>query len=127
MREDFIAYEGPEYTIEWYFDDRGKSKVQEYYEDLSPERKKKIMNLFKLLANIGEICNEEKFRNEGDQIYAFKPLPDRFFCFFFDDSKVIVTNAYEKKTMKLSPREKEKALKVKDEYIKRCKAGRYYD
>lgn len=45
------------------------------------------------MANVGKIYNEQKITYEGDQIYAFKPTPDRFFCFFFEGSKIIVTNA----------------------------------
>ena len=75
----------------------------------------------------GAISDEEKFRNEGDQIYAFKTSDDRFLCFFFDGAKVIITNAYEKKTKKMPPREKQRALKAKSDYTKRSKTGDYYD
>lgn len=127
MKKDFIAYEGKIYTVEWYFNQKGKSPAQEYYEELPIERQKKLANLFKLLANIGKLYNEEKFRHEGDQIYVFKPSPDRFFCFFSEGSRIIVTNAYEKKSTKMPPGEKEKALKAKDDYIKRYNKGDYYD
>lgn len=127
VKKDFIIYKGTEFTIEWYYDSNDKSSASEYYSNLPIERQKKAMRLFKLLADIGKIQDEEKFRHEDDQIYAFKPIPDRFFCFFFRGGKVIVTNAYEKKTKKLSPREKSKALKAREDYINRCKAGKYYD
>lgn len=38
MKKKFIAYEGPEYTLEWYWDARGKSSVLEYFENLDKER-----------------------------------------------------------------------------------------
>jgi phage-related protein len=126
MNKKFIAYQGEEFTIEWYFDNRGKSEALEYYTALPLDRKKKLAHLFHVLGEMGEIKNEEKFRNEGNQIYAFKPIPDRFLCFFCEGSKVIITNAFEKKTNKLPPREKEKALKLKADYTKRCKEGTYY-
>jgi hypothetical protein len=56
-----------------------------------------------------------------------KSFFDRFFCFFFDGAKIIVTNAYEKKSAKMPPKEKDKALKAKANYIKRVKEGSYYD
>lgn len=34
------------------------------------------------MVNIGKILNIQKFRYEGDKIYAFRPKPDRFLCFF---------------------------------------------
>jgi len=127
MKRKFIAYEGEEFTIEWYFNSAGKSAALEYYEELSSGQKEKLYYLFYMLADTGKIRSEEKFRNEGDQVYAFKPMPDRFLCFFYQGAKVIVTNAYEKKMDKMPPREKQKALKAKEDYIKRCNAGDYYE
>ncbi len=127
MAKDFIAYKGQKLTLEWYFNAQGKSESLEYYEDLSRDRQKKIGNLFRLLGDNGKIFNKEKFRNEDDQIYAFKTSDDRFLCFFFDGAKVIITNAYEKKTQKMPVREKERALKAKADYTKRIKCGNYYE
>lgn len=127
MKKNFVAYKGDEFTIEWYFDPKGKSPALEYYKELPLHQKAKLEFLFRMLADTGKIRSEEKFRHEGDQIYAFKPMPDRFLCFFYRGSKLIVTNAFEKKQDKMPPREKEKALKLKDDYIKRCNGGNYYD
>ncbi|MCL4229150.1 type II toxin-antitoxin system RelE/ParE family toxin [Candidatus Dependentiae bacterium] len=127
MKKTYIAHQGEKFTIEWYCNSRGQSDALEYFEELSTDRKKKLIHLFYLLGAVGKIFNIEKFRHEGDQIYAIKSSPDRFFCFFFDGSKIIVTNAYEKKSEKMPSREKQKALKAKDDYIQRCKRGIYYE
>lgn len=127
MTKKFIAYKGIEFTIEWYFDNREKSEALKYFENLPQDRKKKLVHLFYVLGNVGKIFNEEKFRHEGDQIYAIKPSADRFLCFFFDGAKIIITNAFEKKTAKMPSREKQRALKAKEDYIKRCKEDNYYD
>lgn len=127
MNKEFIIYEGDYYILEWYFDSRGKSKPLEYFEDLTLEQQKKAFQLFKLIADRPKFFNKEKFNYEEDQIFAFKPKPDRFLCFFYQGSKIIVTNAFEKKTDKLPSREKEKALNAKDDYTNRCKKGIYYD
>src|SRR3990167_1031749 len=82
---------------------------------------------YELMGNIGVIKNETKFRNEGDKIYAFKPQPHRFLCFFFTGQKIIVTNAFHKKTDKLPPKEKERALKSKENYESRISSGDYYE
>lgn len=123
----FIAYQGKKFTIEWYFNDRGTSDPQEYFEKLNPIQKEKIFYLFRLFGEMGKIKNKEKFRYEGDQIYAFKASANRFLCFFFDGKKVIVTSAYKKESTKIPYREKKKALKAKDDYEKRNKTGSYYD
>jgi len=104
MDKKFIAHDGQEFTIEWYFDDRGKSEALEYFKSLPPQNQKKLVHLFYLLGDSGKIHSKEQFRHEDDQIYAFKPTPHRFLCFFFRDAKVIVTNGFEKKTDKLPPR-----------------------
>ena len=125
--KNYIAYGGNSLTIEWYFTIRGKSEALLYFEDLPIDRKKKIANVIRLLGDVGKIFNKEKFRNEGDKVYVFKTLPDRFFCFFFDGAKVIVTNAYAKKSEKMPLREKQKALKAMQDYIKRVQGGTYYE
>jgi hypothetical protein len=127
MKKNLIAYEGEVFTIEWYFGSTGKSQALAYYESLSSAERAKLEFLFRLLGDTGKIRSIEKFRDEGDQIYAFKPQPQRFLCFFYRGSKIIVTNAFEKKQDKMPAREKEKALKFKDDYTKRCKGGSYYD
>lgn len=127
MKKEYIVYAGEKFTIEWYFDDNGTSAALEYFEDMEWERQKKTLLLFRRLGDVGEIFNKEKFRHEGDQVYALKPSQDRFLCFFFTGSKVIITNAYMKKTEKMPIREKERALKAKSDYTKRCKTGIYYD
>lgn len=82
--------------------------------------------LFKRIGDAGEIKDTTKFNYEGNQIYAFKPQPDRFLCFFFDGRKIIVTNAFCKKQKKLPSNEKDHALKHKKDYDLRVKRGDYY-
>lgn len=84
------------------------------------------MELFRLLGDFGQVHNTRKLRNEGDQIYAFKPRPHRFLCFFFAGRKVIVTNGFYKDQDKLPPNEKRLALRRKLDYETRVKAGKYY-
>jgi phage-related protein len=123
----FIAYKGRFFTIEWYFDDCGRSVALEYFESLSVTEKNKVLYLFQTMGDFGKIRNQQKFNYEGDQIYAFKPIPHRFLSFFFTGSKIIVTNAFEKKQQKLPPREKDKALRCRQDYEIRIKKGSYYE
>jgi phage-related protein len=126
-QKEYIAFEGEEFTIEWYFNNKDKSLALDYFESLNNEEQKKTLQLFKLMGDLGEIRNKTKFNNEGDKIYAFKPQPHRFLCFFFDGKKIILTNAFHKKTDKLPKNEKEMALKIKSDYEERTKKGEYYD
>lgn len=127
MIKQFVAHKGCEITIEWYFNEQGKSSALKYFEKLPANRKKNIVHLWYLLGGGVPRLNKEKFRYEGDQIYAIKASQDRFLCFFFDGAKIIMTNAYEKKSAKMPSQEKAKALKAKNNYQTRCKEGTYYE
>jgi phage-related protein len=127
MVREYIAYVGSTFTIEWYYNSKGESPAFEYYKSLTAEERIKLLRLFKRIGDSGEIKDKTKFNFEGDQIYAFKPKPQRFLCFFFTGKKVIVTNAFCKKQQKLPFNEKEKALKYKSDFENRIKDGDYYE
>lgn len=127
QRKEFVAFEGKKFIIEWYFNNRGKSSALDYFESLDDDEQMKLFALFELLGTTGEIKNKTKFRYEDDKIYAFKPQPHRFLCFFFKGHKVIVTNAFHKKTDKLPANEKDRAVKFKNDYEERIKRGDYYE
>lgn len=124
---EYIAYEGKKFTIEWYHDASGKSQALDFAESMDESDQRKLAVLLSALGDIGQIHNKEKFRNEGDKIYAFKPKPHRFLSFFFAGGKVIITNAFTKKQDKLPTTEKERALKLMQDYEQRVKKGTYYD
>lgn len=124
---EFIAYKGDAFTIEWYFNEDDHSEALEYYNQLSVHERIQLLKLFKRMGDAGEIHDKTKFRFEGDKIYAFKPKPDRFLCFFYEGKKIIVTNGFRKKQQKLPLQEKENALNKRDSYITRVKSGEYYD
>lgn len=123
----FLAYQGEEYTIEWYYNEQGNSNARKYFDTLAEVQKDRLFYLLQRMGDTGSIANKEKFNYEGDQIFAFKPAPDRFLCFFFEGSKIIITNAFKKQTQKMPPKEKERALSAKNDYILRYKKGTYYE
>ncbi|TAL61755.1 MAG: type II toxin-antitoxin system RelE/ParE family toxin [Legionella sp.] len=126
-RIEYIAYEGNEYTIEWYFDAKQHSEALDYYKWLNKDEKIQLLKLLKRMGDAGIIKDITKFRSEGDKIYAFKPQPDRFLCFFYEGKKIIITNGFRKKQAKLPVQEKENALNKRDDYTNRIKTGDYYD
>jgi phage-related protein len=125
--KQYIAYKGSEFTIEWYFDDREHSNALDYFRSQPKEMQRKLLNLLRLMGDHGKIFDETKFRNEGDGIYAFKPQPDRYLCFFFKGRKIILTNAFLKKSQKFPKGEKDLALKAACSYEERVKEGEYYE
>lgn len=123
---EYVAYSGDAYTIEWYFDEKDRSEALEYYNQLTVQERIQLLKLFKRMGDSGEIHDKTKFRYEEDKIYAFKPKPDRFLCFFYEGRKIIVTNGFRKKQQKLPISEKENALKKREIYMNRSRRGDYY-
>ncbi len=117
--KEYVAYEGNEFTIEWYYNEKGESNALEFFLKQSKVQQRRALGLFKLMGDLGKVFDKTKFRNEEDKIYAFKPQPDRYLCFFFRGKKIIVTNAFTKKTQKLPDGEKDLALKAFASYEKR--------
>jgi len=124
---EFIAYKGQYFTIEWYYNQNEESQSLKYFEELSEIQQERTLMLFKRMGDFGKINNTEKFRYEGNDIFAFKPQPDRFLCFFVTGRKIVVTNGFRKKSRKLPGREKEKAIRYRNDYIERNSAGDYYE
>lgn len=122
-----IAFEGQKFRIEWYVDSSGESEALKYSEELPKSHKAKLAQLFKVMGDFGQIRNKTKFRNEGDKIYAFKPQPYRFLCFFTVGQKIVITNGFYKDEDKLPPAEKKRALENMQDYLNRVKRGDYYD
>lgn len=87
--KEYVAFQGKRFVIEWYSDERGRSLSADYFESLNENEQIKTLGLFELMGNLGEIRNQTKFNTEGDKIYAFKPQPHRFLCFFFSGGKLL--------------------------------------
>ena len=126
MEESYVIYKGAVFTLEWYFDESGKSQAKKYFKNLDKKMQTKAFALFMRIGDFGIIRDITKFRNEGDDIYAFKPQPERFLSFFQKGKKIIVTNAFMKKTDKLPKAEKNRAIASMEDYLIRTKRGEYY-
>jgi len=86
---EYIAYKGSKFQIEWYYSEKGSSQPLDYAEKLPTKEKIKLLNLLEIMGEIGKIRGQDKFRNEGGKIYAFKPQPHRFLCFFAVGKKLL--------------------------------------
>lgn len=125
--KEYIAYKGEKYTIEWYYTAKGDSQPLEFFEELPAVEQQKLFHIIKRLGDFGFVSDTTKFRNEGDDVYAMKPQPSRFLSFFYEGSKIIITNAFTKKAQKLKKQDKERAINARADYIKRVKEGVYYE
>jgi len=122
---EYVAFRGKKLTIEWYYTKNFKSASLEYYLSLEESKRKALVAIFILMDREGQILNPSKFNYEGDKIYAFKPDGERFICFFTEGDRIIITHVFRKKTQKMPA--KEKALKRRNDYLKRVARGDYYD
>jgi len=118
-----VIYSGIYFSVEWYYDEDGYSQAYEYFLLTDELQKRKFLILVKRIADFGRIFDFTKFRNEGNDIYAFKPQPDRYLAFFVTGKKIIVTNAFCKRTDKLPQTEKDLALKYKNNYLSKKQNG----
>lgn len=97
MNKEFVAYKGKAYQIEWYFNRQGKSIALDYYLSLTAMERIRVLMLFKKMGDVGCIKDKTKFNYEGDKLYAFKPIPDRFLCFFMSVKKPLLRMHFEKR------------------------------
>jgi len=60
------------------------------------------------------------------KIYSFKPQPNRFLSFFIEGRKIVITNAFRKKSDKIPKNEKKRAIDYRLDYLSRTEKGTYY-
>ncbi|MDR1831415.1 MAG: type II toxin-antitoxin system RelE/ParE family toxin [Fusobacteriaceae bacterium] len=114
-----VVYAGIYYTVEWYYDKGGYSEAFEYFLSVSDDQKRKFLLLVKKMADFGKIIDTRKFRYEGNNIFAFKPQPDRYLSFFVRGKRIVITNGFYKKSEKLPENEIQKATKYRIDYLNR--------
>ncbi|MEK6563571.1 MAG: type II toxin-antitoxin system RelE/ParE family toxin [Candidatus Omnitrophota bacterium] len=127
-KEEYIFYQGEKFQVEFYFTVAGKMPAKECLEETALDVKVKLATLVKYMAEQGKIFDITKFRvvDSKEKIYEFKPLQYRFFNFFYEGRKIIITSGYMKKSQKVSGKDLERAREIKRDYVYRVKGGSYY-
>lgn len=127
--EEYVFYVGREYKVEFYFTDKGKILVKDYFDACDVQVQVKFLALVKYIAENGRIFDEKKFRlvDKKEKIYEFKPKGERFFSCFYEGKRIVVLHAYRKKSQKVSARELARAIMYKQDYELRFKEGSYYE
>jgi hypothetical protein len=126
--EDFVLYEGEKFRVEFYFTAKGELPGKEYFDTSDRQVQVKLLALVKYMAEEGRLFDEEKFRlvDMKEKIHEFKPMAERFFNFFTQGKKIIITNAYRKKGQKVDQKELLTAIRLKKDYEFRVKEEVYY-
>ena len=129
-RRECFAHKFEDWRFEWYFDEGGDSPAREYYEEsLNEAEKDDLTALFEYFATRqreGKPLNEQKVRDEGEEIFAFKPTPHRLLWFYAEGKTVILTHGFKKKRDKLPPKERRRAKEYRADYFLRNTKGLYY-
>lgn len=127
-KEDYVFYSGERFQVEFYFTQKGEMPAKVYFDKAPLNVRVKLAALVKYIAEHGGFLDVGKFRQVDPRrkIYEFKPAGHRFFSFFYQGGKVIITNAYMKKSQKVSKQDLGKAVAAKSDYIARHKGGIYY-
>jgi hypothetical protein len=80
------------------------------------ETKQKLLALFQMLGDQGEIWNREKFKKiEGTEFFEFKSFQIRMPCFFLPGNLVVITHGFRKKKDKAPAAEVKRARLIKSE------------
>ena len=126
--EEYVFYQGERLQVEFYFTETARLPAKEYMEKTPLQVKIKLAALVKYVADVGEILDIRKFRlaDSKERLYEFKPSGHRFFNFFCEGRKIIITNAYMKKSRRIDKNELRKAINMKKDYTRRIKGGTYY-
>ncbi|MFH1454662.1 MAG: type II toxin-antitoxin system RelE/ParE family toxin [Armatimonadota bacterium] len=128
-KEEYIFYQGEKFQAEFYFTSAGNIPAKEYLEEADVNARVKLAALVKYIAEQGKIFDVTKFRivDPKEKIYEFKPLQYRFFNFFYEGKKIIITNGYTKKSQKVSKKDLKIARVIKKDYVCRVREGKYYE
>ena len=87
--KECVIYKGKFFQIEWYYTEKGESQPYDYYKACDVVQQRKFLMLCQRMGDFGKILDITKFRSEGDDIYAFKPQPDRYLCFSRKERKLL--------------------------------------
>ena len=114
--------------MEFYVTEDGKKPVKEFMISLENKMRTKAIHELMLLREKGNLLREPFSKAMGDGIFGLKVQQGsndtRIFYFFFIDTKVVLTNGFNKKTQRTPPEELERAKRYKDDYEQRQKNRR---
>ena len=103
----------------WGIASNGGCQAGDYYEALEDADRARALALFKRMAEVGKIFDKTKFNKETEKLYAFKPQPHRFFCFFVKGKRIYIMSAYQKQGDRAPPQEIKRAENLRIEYMQR--------
>jgi len=111
------------WTLEFYETENKAVPVEAFLDSLDTKMRAKALKELQILKEFGTTLREPYSKPVKDGIFELriKVASDitRIFYFFYKDNKIILTNGFVKKTMKIPTNEINRALKYKKDYIRR--------
>ena len=107
---------GPAFVIRAVVRDGRNAVVEFLRDDLQQAERAKVMALLEYVAEHGPPLNEEKFRHEGNGIYALKTSAVRLYSFFDGQRRMVLTHGFKKHARggkKVQSREREHAERMR--------------
>ena len=114
------------YKITFYSDEKGRSSVKEYIDQLSSKTDKdsriklaKIRDYISALSQKGTYLGEPYVKHLDGSIWELRPLRDRILFATWIDNEFVLLHCFMKQTQKTPRREIEKALRNLIDYKNR--------
>ena len=111
-----ILYQGAKFTVEYAIQNNGSYEAEEFIDSLSIPDRTKIIRIIKYFAETARIFNDEKFKKIEGDIWEFKNYQTRVFMYHCATGCIALTNGVIKKSKKTPETDKERAIRIKEEY-----------
>lgn len=112
-----------EFEVEFYQKNNGEYPALAFINAQPTKMRAKIYRQLHVLKEAGNALREPDSKFLGDGIFELRTKQGsditRVLYFFFAGKRIVLTNGFVKKTDKTPPREIEKALKYREDYINR--------
>lgn len=109
----------PEWSVEFYLDDRGDSPVEEFLRGLQPKERAAMLRTIRLLRTYGIQLHMPYARPIEGPIWELRAGAGRLFYFIFHGRRCILLHAYRKKQQRTPTEEIETARRRREIWLRR--------
>ncbi|MGB2985757.1 MAG: type II toxin-antitoxin system RelE/ParE family toxin [Phycisphaerae bacterium] len=113
-----ILVRGSLRTIEYAVCANGSMPAKDFIEGLDESDQRKLVVLFRRMAEKGNVPNREQFKLVRERVFEFKKHQIRVFCFRSGD-RCPLANGYKKKRNRLDQSEVVRAERIMREHLER--------
>ena len=124
---EWIAYQGDAFTIEWYRDAAAEVRHSSILSCCRKIGRTTCSCFSNAWATWAESSTRQSFAAREIRSSPSSRSRTGSCRFFRAGRKIVLTNAFMKKSAKLPPKEKERALRAKADYEVRVRKGAYYE